>query len=147
MNTRVKLLRSKLHMSQGAFGKRLGVTGAGISKIENGKRNLTEQMLLMICREFNVNEDWLKLGEGEVFLQKFSDGIDQFAHFYLLDELDKRIILEYAKLDNKKRSIIKEYIMNIAYGSSNANVISDGSGNVEVLKCAEESDAFKNNIK
>ncbi len=64
MNERLKLLRKKLGLSQEAFGSRLGVTGPGISKIESGDRNLTEQMALSIIREFNVNEDWLRNGTG-----------------------------------------------------------------------------------
>lgn len=69
MNKRLKLLRKNLNLSQEAFAKKLGVTGAGISKIESGSRNLTSQMIVSICREFNVNEDWLKTGEGEMFTQ------------------------------------------------------------------------------
>ena len=64
MNERLKLLRKNLGLSQEAFGTRLGVTGPGISKIESGDRNLTEQMTLSIIREFNVNEDWLRNGTG-----------------------------------------------------------------------------------
>lgn len=68
MNERLKLLRKKLSLSQESFGSRLGVTGTGISKIETGDRNLTEQMFISICREFNVNETWLRTGKGEMFL-------------------------------------------------------------------------------
>ncbi|MDU3181839.1 MAG: helix-turn-helix transcriptional regulator [Lachnospiraceae bacterium] len=64
MNERLKLLRKKLGLSQEAFGSRLGVTGPGISKIESGDRNLTEQMTLSIIREFSVNENWLRNGTG-----------------------------------------------------------------------------------
>ena len=59
MNERIKELRKVLKLSQESFGKQLGVTGAGISKIESGERNLTEQMLKSICREFNVDYLWL----------------------------------------------------------------------------------------
>ncbi len=140
MNTRVKLLRNKLNMSQSAFGKKLGVTAAGISKIENGKRGLTEHMLLMICREFNINENWLKNGEGEIFRHKHPDSIEQLAQIYLLDELDKTIILEYINLNEKKRSVIKEYIMKVAYGNNNSVMLQDGNASPGILKCAEEAD-------
>jgi transcriptional regulator with XRE-family HTH domain len=105
-------------MNQRDFGRRLGVTGAGISKIENGERNLTEQMLLLICKEFNINENWLRNGEGDIFTQKSPEVIEQLAKCYQLDELDQRIIYEYTMLDEKKRRVIKEYIMRIAYGNS-----------------------------
>lgn len=68
MNERVKYLRNDmLHLSQDAFGKRLGVTGAAISRMEAGGRAVTDQMVLAICREFNVNEEWLRNGTGETF--------------------------------------------------------------------------------
>nr|DAE69893.1 MAG TPA: Helix-turn-helix XRE-family like protein [Caudoviricetes sp.] len=46
------------------FGKRLNVTKVTMSNIERGHRGLTERMLKDICREFNVNEDWLRTGAG-----------------------------------------------------------------------------------
>ncbi len=140
MNTRVQLLRKKLNMSQKTFGNKLGVTGAGISKIESGQRNLTEQMLLMICREFNVNNNWLRHGTGEMFRQKLSDGIEQLATYYQLDELDKRIIYEYSKLEEQKRKIIKEYILRIAYGYQNSVEIDEVETENKILKCAEGLD-------
>lgn len=68
MNERIKFLRNDvLHLSQDALGKRLGVTGAAISRMEAGGRAVTDQMVLAICREFNVNEEWLRNGTGEMF--------------------------------------------------------------------------------
>ncbi len=131
---RVRLLRQKLNMSQTAFGNRLGVTGAGISKIESGQRNLTEQMLLMICREFHVNEPWLRYGKGEVFKEQLPTGIEQLAAYYQLDDLDQRIIYEYVSLEEQKRKVIKEYILRLAYGY--ASTIGKDSRE-EILTCAE----------
>lgn len=61
---RVKSVRKANKMSMEQFGEKLGVTKTAISYVENDKRNLTEQMLKSICREFNVNEDWLRTGAG-----------------------------------------------------------------------------------
>lgn len=65
---RVKAVRKELGMTLDAFGKRVGVTKTAISNIENGARCLTDQMLLSICREFGVNETWLRTGAGEPFM-------------------------------------------------------------------------------
>ena len=127
-------------MSQETFGNKLGVTGAGISKIESGQRNLTEQMILMICKEFNINENWLRYGDGGIFRQKLPTGIDQLAEYYKLDELDKRIINEYSMLEERKRKVIKEYIMRIAYDNNNTAIILGGDMEEEVLRCAEGPD-------
>lgn len=67
-NERVKVIRKTLRLTMEKFGKQLGVTKGAISRIERGVNGLTEQMLKSICREFDVNEDWLRTGEGEMFL-------------------------------------------------------------------------------
>lgn len=61
---RVKAVRDKKQMTMEQFGEKLGVTKTAISRIEKGDRSLTEQMLKSICREFSVNEDWLRTGAG-----------------------------------------------------------------------------------
>ncbi len=64
---RVKYLRKDvLKLTLERFGERLGVTKQTVSRIENGINNLTDQMILSICREFNINENWLRTGEGEM---------------------------------------------------------------------------------
>lgn len=69
MNERLKQIRlhQNINLSQEAFGKRLGVTGTAVSRIEKGNRSPSEQIILAVCREFNVNEAWLRTGEGEMF--------------------------------------------------------------------------------
>ena len=145
LNTRLKLLRLKLDLSQEAFGKRLGVTGASISKIESGQRNLTEQMVLLICKEFNINEAWLKYGEGEMQKTLLPSELSMLSMNYDLDELDTRIITEYLLLDPSQRKVIKDYIIKVAgydsqpsSNSGNANLMHDGTVTVEILRCAED---------
>lgn len=64
---RIKDLRKKLNLTQSAFGEKIGLTQNTITKYENGLRNASNQIVLSICREFNVNESWLKNGKGEMF--------------------------------------------------------------------------------
>ena len=67
---RVKEVRKSLNLTMEQFGNKLGVTKVAISNIEKEKRNLTEQMSRAICREFNVSEEWLKTGEGEMYQKR-----------------------------------------------------------------------------
>ena len=134
MNTRVKEIRKTLKLSQEAFGAKLGITGAGLSKIDSGHRSLTESMLLYICKEFQINERWLRSGEGEMFRQ-LPDGMKQLADNYRLDELDSRIIYEYISLDETSRKVIKEYIRRITQINLNKLPFSDSKP--EVPYCAE----------
>lgn len=68
MQNRIKALRKELNLTQEKFGERLGMKKNSISQIENGINALTEQLLVSICREFNVNEEWLRTGKGEKFV-------------------------------------------------------------------------------
>lgn len=68
MNERIKSLRKKIGISQEVFAKKLGLTKNYISLVESGNRNLSEQSVRVLCREFNVNEEWLRTGTGEMFL-------------------------------------------------------------------------------
>lgn len=82
MNNRIKEVRKSkgINLSQEAFGKRIGVTGVSICKIESGVRNPSDQSIRSICREFNVNEHWLRTGEGEMFREVSRE--DELAAFF-----------------------------------------------------------------
>lgn len=56
---RIKQIRKSLDLTLEKFGEKLGVGKGAISALENGKRNLTDQMAKAICREYNVNYDYL----------------------------------------------------------------------------------------
>ena len=76
-NERVKEIRKSLGLTLEKFGERIGVTRGSMSNIENGNRNLTEQMTKSICREFSVDYMWLTTGEGEMFIDTDDDFIER----------------------------------------------------------------------
>lgn len=67
MNTRVKTVRKSVGLTLEKFGERIGITASSVSAIEVGKNNPSEQTIRAICREFGVNEIWLRTGAGEMF--------------------------------------------------------------------------------
>lgn len=67
MKNRIKELRKYLGMSGEVFGEKLGLTKQTISRLENGVNGITEQTVKLICQEFNVNETWLRTGDGDMF--------------------------------------------------------------------------------
>lgn len=77
LNERVRELRKFLGLSGEKFGEKLGITRGAVSNIENGSRNVTEQIVKAICREFGVSEQWLRTGEGEMLVPVTTD--DEFA--------------------------------------------------------------------
>lgn len=64
MNERFKEVRKTLGLTQSEFGKSLGISNTAISKIEKGENNVSESNIISICREFGVNEEWLRTGVG-----------------------------------------------------------------------------------
>lgn len=61
---RVKAIRKALGLTLESFGEKLGLKKSGLSLIESGRNELTDSNAKAICREFNVNEDWLRTGAG-----------------------------------------------------------------------------------
>lgn len=114
---RVKEVRKALNLTMEEFGKSLGVTKAAISNIENGTRGLTDQMFLSICRVYNVNEEWLRSGAGEMFVPMTRDEqIEEFFGDVLRDEEDdfrRRLISVLAKLTPDEWSLLEEKLKEI----------------------------------
>lgn len=75
-NDRIRILRKELKLTLTEFSNKLGITHAALSNIENGKRNVTEQMRRSICREFHVDPTWLETGEGEPQIDQSVELID-----------------------------------------------------------------------
>lgn len=67
MYTRIKTIRKILNYSQKDFAKKLGVSQSTLAMIEVNKRTFSDKHVKLICSEFNVNEHWLRTGEGNVF--------------------------------------------------------------------------------
>jgi len=63
---RIRQLRKKLGLTQEEFGSRLGITKSSISTMENGKSKPSDQTICFMCREFGVNETWLRTGKGDM---------------------------------------------------------------------------------
>lgn len=65
MKDRIKEIRQDNKLSMDKFGERIGITKASVSRIESGENNPSEQTIILICREFGVNEEWLRTGKGK----------------------------------------------------------------------------------
>ena len=104
---RVKEIRKALGLTLDKFGEKLGVTKQTVSRIENGVNNLTDQMALAICREYNVNYDYLMAGDGEKFDNLPETVLDELCQQYDLDEYDRFLIELYISLPTELRAAAK----------------------------------------
>lgn len=105
MKNRIKQIRKENGMTQVEFGEKIGVKGNTVTNYETGLRNPTDAVILSICREFNINETWLRTGIGKMkkSLTKNQE-IGAFANevMELPDEaFKKRFVDALKKLDEK----------------------------------------------
>lgn len=107
INERIQDVRKNLGLSRRAFGKKLGVSESVIVNIEFDRLAKPEQkepIYKLICREFNVNEDWLRTGEGEMFVQRTKNQIiTDFLGDLIMEDatFKKRLIEALAELDER----------------------------------------------
>lgn len=118
MKDRIKALRERLGKSQDEFGKDLGLTRNYISLIENGQRNLSDQSIKVLCSLYDVNEKWLRTGNGEMFIPKTKNEqinemlIDVLKCEY--SDFKKRLITALSKLDDTGWNALEKFIDSIA---------------------------------
>lgn len=117
MNERLKKLRKELDMTQQEFADKLGTARNNIAGYETGKRNPSNAVISLICREFNVNEKWLRTGEGEMFIElSRSDEIAQFVGQLMTEEDDsfkKRLVSGLAALDDNGWKVLENFLDSI----------------------------------
>ena len=120
MNSRFKELRKELHLSQEEFGKLLGLSKSGVSDIESGRRNVTEQHIIMLknYKDKPISESWLRTGEGEMFLPRDRESEIAKLTVQLLteksDSFKNRLITALAKLTEEQWELLAEIADSIA---------------------------------
>ena len=112
MNERIKEVRKTLNLTLEKFGERIGIKKSSLSTIESGKSNASEQTIKSICREFKVNEEWLRNGKGEMFLDlSRSEEIASFMGDVLTDEdgstFKKQLISVLSKLNENEWKVLE----------------------------------------
>lgn len=109
LNQRIREIRKNENLSAVKFGERLGVKQNTVSQWETGKNTIPEHMIMSIIKEFNVNEDWLRTGKGEMYklvedklsmyVSEITDGNDDFI---------KDFITVYMELDQVSKEALKK---------------------------------------
>lgn len=116
-NTRIKYLRTTLNISQEQLGKSIGISKSGISAIENGTRNVTEKHIKLIAIAYNINEEWLRNGTGEIFEQlaeqekiiKYTSLLFKNPKSSIVESI-KNLIIFYGRVDLNSQEILGKII-------------------------------------
>lgn len=80
MKDRIKQLRKALELTQQEFADKIGVKRNSFANYETGRNTPIDAIIVSMCREFNVNEEWLRTGKGEMFNKMDSTDI-AYNHF------------------------------------------------------------------
>lgn len=104
MKERIKRLRKEKELSQTAFGAKIGVTLGVIKNLEQGKTTLCSPLLELMCSIYNVNENWLRTGEGEMFLESQETPIlNDLKKEYNLSQKATAILENFLNLSDKEQ--------------------------------------------
>lgn len=122
MNERVKELRQVLELSGEKFGENIGLKRAAISKIENGAVGVSESTIKSICLAYNVNENWLRTGEGEMFNETKESFLSGIQKQFNLSDLQVNIIKTYLELSDKDKESIDKFIASCAKNSNDKEI-------------------------
>lgn len=115
MNERIRLLRKELGLNQSDFGNKIGVKQGTVAGYESGARTPLDAVVSSICREFDVNEEWLLTGEGEMFEQMTEQQKLLKYTGMLLKDKDSAIvnaiqsfIVTYEQLDDTSKATLEK---------------------------------------
>lgn len=114
LKERIKKIRKELDLTQQKFSDKIGVKRNTIAMYEMGKTVPSEQTIKSICREFNVNEEWLRTGNGEMFMPSPSAALDVLKAEYGLSDNDYVLIEKFVNLKTEKRAAALDFILQVA---------------------------------
>ena len=115
MKDRIKKIRKELDLTQQKFADKLGVQRNTIAMYEMGRTLPSDAIMRSICREFNVNENWLRTGQGEMFIKQTRD--EQIASFIGSiqssedDSFKKRFISMLSALDESEWEVLEKMVI------------------------------------
>ena len=118
MNKRIAQIRKESALSQQAFADRIGITKNFVSLLETGNRVPSDRTISDICREFSINESWLRTGEGEMMRPVNRDAeIASFMGDVMRGESDdfrRRLVAVLAKLDASEWELLEKMALKLA---------------------------------
>ena len=117
MRERLIKIRKALHMTQEKFCESIAFTRSGYACIESGKNSVNDRLIYAICKEYNVNEDYIRYGKEPMFREQTSLENELAKKIAELiksdDDWEKNMILKYLQLPQEKRNVVKEFLKSI----------------------------------
>ena len=114
MMNRIRKLRRELDLTQSEFASRIGTTANVLTNYETGRRNPSSSVINNICKTFNVNESWLRTGDGDMFVASPGSAIDALAAEYNLTPGDRALLEKFINLKADQRAAIIDFVVQVA---------------------------------
>jgi len=111
---RLKYIRKTLNLTQKNFAKEIGLSQTSLGMIEVGDRKVQDRHIKTICSLFNVNENWFRTGNGEMFIKLEDSIFKQLSEKYNLNEKDLSFIKHYLNMKPQNRQYLLNMILNMA---------------------------------
>lgn len=108
MNSRIKRARRHLQLSQKEFADKLGITQSGVSWMEQAGNNVSDQNVRLICSLFNVCENWLRTGNGDMFAETDDALLEKLAREYNMSDAQQRIMNTFLRMNEQKREMVAQ---------------------------------------
>lgn len=113
MGERIRELRRALHLTQQEFAHRLGIKRGALANYEVGRNEPIDAVVRLICREFQVSEEWLRTGGGEMFLPLTED--ETLARFlgevtFGGDSFRRRFLLALSRMDDGQWAALEQVV-------------------------------------
>lgn len=111
---RIKVIRQSLGLTQDEFASRIGISRSALSLLESGKNNPSERTVMLICREFGVNLDYLLHGTGPMFAPKEATALDRIDQ--LLgggNEFVKAVFVELSDLSDEEWQMLHDFVQRV----------------------------------
>lgn len=124
MKDRIRAIRKYFDLTQQEFADRLGIKRGAIANYELGRNEPVDSVVSLICREFDVNEDWLRNGTGgpdNMFVPESLNGLDALAKRYNLSIADQLFIEKYVSMKPSSRRAIIDFVVNVAAALDDAD--------------------------
>lgn len=134
MNVRLKKIRKVLDLTQQEFADRIGIARGNIGAYEVGKNAPSDAVISLICREFNVNEEWLRNGTGDMFAPESVDEVDALVAKYGLSDADRILIEKYINAKSDTRNAIVNFIRDVSAALDNEDLFGDVPDTPEELE-------------
>ncbi len=123
MNNRIKKLRKTLELTQQEFADKISVKRNTVATYEMGRSEPSDAAISLICREFNVNENWLRNNEEPMFIQKSKkDELAQYIEKFLSNETNsfkERLVSTLIRLNDSDWEVLEKIAIKIFNDKTN----------------------------